>query len=110
MDKIISGLVAEKEFAGYLGAAETRFIIENTLVDAPLYRFAVDLCAHVIFNRNMDAGENFDICFEQSSDFAVGVMNIMRKARHAEYVPDPRKYKLGDYHRLIEDEVSVVKG
>ncbi|KAI9703684.1 MAG: hypothetical protein M1836_007454 [Candelina mexicana] len=108
MDKIIEGLSAEKDVAGYLGSAETRFIVENMLSDAPLYHFAVKLCAFVIFNKNNDAAD-YEICFEHSSDFAVGVMNAIRNAKHVEYVKDPRKDKLSEYHRLVEGEVVDVK-
>ncbi|KAI9748938.1 MAG: hypothetical protein M1835_001672 [Candelina submexicana] len=104
LDEIVKGLSAEKDVAGYLGSAETRFIIENMLPDAPLYRFAVKLCAFVIFAKNYDAAD-YDICFEQSSDFAVGVMNALRKARRSDLLLDPRQDKTELYHRRLEIDI-----
>ncbi len=107
MDKIITGLLAEKDFAGYLGSAETKFIIENVMGNAPLLCFAENLCAFVVFGVGLDPGENYDICFENESNFAVNVMNVMRVARAATSVKDPRKDKLTAYHKTEEGEVII---
>ncbi len=124
IDKISAGLKAEEDtapkdpegplvpdnahFNGFLGVAETSFIISNIPTNAPLYEYIVKLWA---MDRVFD-DKKFSTCFQNSPEFIDSVLHWRICARTFVYCygydPRNKSHTTEDFHYPVEGEDTVV--